>query len=190
MRINEDDALIVTDVQNDFCPGGALPVPQGDAVVSPINRLVGKFETLVYSRDYHPEEHCSFSLDPRYCDGSWPYHCVQDTPGAEFHGDLRVPLDAVFIEKGTNPDKEAYSAFEDTDLEQILRKKNIARLFITGLALDYCVKATALDALRLGFAVVVVEDATRGISEDSSAAAKAELLAAGVTLCRVGDISS
>lgn len=163
MHIGPEDALIVVDVQNDFAPGGALPVNDARLIVPPINDLAPFFETLVCSRDWHPSDHCSFDIDPGFVDGSWPSHCVQDTPGAEFLGDLHVPVDAIIVSKGTDPDKEAYSGFDDSDLADVLRDRGIRRVFVCGLATDYCVKATALDAKKLGFDVVVLLDACRGI---------------------------
>lgn len=163
MDIGPSDALIVVDAQNDFAPGGALPVNDARLIVPVINELGHFFEHIVFGRDWHPSDHCSFAVDPDFVDGSWPPHCVQDTPGAEFLGDLHVPVDAILISKGMDPDKEAYSEFEDTDLAEILRGREIQRIFVCGLATDYCVKATALDAKALGFEVVVLLDACRGI---------------------------
>ena len=167
MTITPDDALIVVDAQNDFAPGGALPVNDARLIVPAINELAYSFEHIVFSRDWHPSDHCSFAVEPDFVDGSWPPHCVQDTPGAEFLGDLHVPVDAIIVSKGMNPDKEAYSGFEDTDLAEILRGGEIRRVFVCGLATDYCVKATALDAKGLGFEVVVLLDACRGIDSPS-----------------------
>ena len=163
MTIAPNDALIVVDAQNDFAQGGALPVNDARLIVPAINDLTHFFEHVVFSRDWHPSDHCSFAVDPDFVDGSWPPHCVQDTPGAEFLGDLHVPVDAIIVSKGANPDKEAYSDFEDTNLAEILREREVRRLFVCGLATDYCVKATALDARNLGFEVVVLLDACRGI---------------------------
>ncbi len=190
MRIIETDALIVVDVQNDFCSGGALPVPEGENVVAPINRIMGKFDYVAFSQDWHPETHLSFSFAPEYRDGSWPEHCVQDTPGAEFRGDLRVPLDSIFVKKGTEPGREAYSAFDGTGLAETLRSRQVKRVFITGLALDYCVKATALDALREGFQVCVVEDAVKSVTQAGKTAALEELRQAGVLFCASGSLQS
>ncbi len=163
MDIGPNDALIVVDAQNDFAPGGALPVNDARLIVPAINDLAPFFEHIVFSRDWHPSDHCSFAVDPDLVDGSWPPHCVQDTPGAEFLGDLHVPVDAIIVSKGMNPDKEAYSGFQDSDLADILRRREVRRVFVCGLATDYCVKATALDAKGLGFEVVVLLDACRGI---------------------------
>lgn len=188
MILEPTDALLVVDVQNDFCPGGALPVAGGDGVIPPLNRLIHRFETVIYSRDWHPGDHCSFSLEPQFIDGSWPPHCVQDTPGAEFPSALRVPLDAIVVSKGTDPEREAYSAFEGTNLDKLLKEKNIRRVFVGGLALDYCVKASALDALRAGYEVWVVEDATRAVSPDTGRQAVEVLKAAGVHFCCSGEL--
>jgi len=156
-------ALIVVDVQRDFCPGGALPVPEGDRVVEPINRLVQAAEAhglpIVYTRDWHPPDHVSF----RERGGTWPVHCVRDTPGAEFHEGLILARSAIIVSKATQPDEEAYSGFQGTQLEELLRGRGVRRVIITGLATDYCVKATALDALERGFETWVVREAVRGV---------------------------
>ena len=190
MKVNDTDALIVVDVQNDFCPGGALSVLGGEGVVRVINPLQMKFDKLYFTRDWHPQDHCSFSDTPAYTDKSWPPHCVQDSPGAEFHGDLHVPSDATIISKGTDPAREAYSGFEDTDLADRLKADGVTRVFVAGLATDYCVKATALDALAAGFETVLVEDGCRGVNDETAAAALVEMRAAGVIFCRGGDISA
>jgi nicotinamidase/pyrazinamidase len=190
MRIGDQDALIIVDVQNDFCDGGALPVQMGDRVVSPINRISRKFEHVVASRDWHPHDHCSFAEEPKFEDMSWPMHCVQHTPGAEFHGDLHVPLDAYVVNKGADRDQEAYSAFQEGSLAPELERRGVERVFICGLATDYCVKATVLDALEAGFKTVLIEDACRGIGEDTVASALNEMKAAGASLCRADDIES
>lgn len=184
MDITERDALIVVDVQNDFCPGGALSVPGGDMVVSSINRVIPEFEKLYFSRDWHPGDHCSFSFAPEFKDMSWPEHCVQDTPGAEFHGDLLVPLDAMVIDKGTDRDAECYSAFGNPALGASLREREVTRVFVAGLATDYCVRATVLDAVKAGFETVLIEDGCRGVDDGQSAAALEEMTAAGVVRIR------
>lgn len=153
------DALIVVDVQNDFCAGGALAVPDGDAVVEPINRLAREARFVVATRDWHPTNHNSF----REYGGPWPVHCVQGSQGAELHPQLdREQIDAV-VDAGQAPDLPGYSGFEGTELERLLREHSADEVHVAGLALDYCVKATALDARRLGFDVVVHRDATRAI---------------------------
>lgn len=186
MKIVATDALIVVDVQRDFCPGGALAVNEGDAVVPIINRIAPRFATKVYTRDWHPADHCSFSATPQYVDGSWPAHCLQDSEGAAFHPALEAPDDALVVNKGNDPAREAYSAFQDTDLAERLRARSIERVFVCGLATDYCVKSTALDAQGEGFEVVIVEDACRGVDVPPGSAAKAlnELVESGVVRIR------
>jgi nicotinamidase-related amidase len=159
IKINPDrDALIIVDIQNDFCPGGALAVPDGDKVIPVINSLVTRFKKIFTTQDWHPKNHISFVTQG----GIWPPHCVADTRGAEFHPDLKFGT-AIHIKKGTERDKEAYSGFQGTDLAQRLTQAKIMRVFITGLATDYCVKSTALDALRQGFEVIVLTDAIKGV---------------------------
>ena len=191
MEIQPTDALIVVDVQKDFCPGGALAVEEGDEVVPVINRVKRHFTNVVYTRDWHPENHCSFSANPDDQGNSWPPHCIQHTAGAEFHFDLIVPHDAWIVSKATELDKEAYSGFQGTSLAEDLQKKGITRVFVCGLATDVCVKSTALDARKLGFEVVVIEDACRGVDLPIGSAAKAieEMNAAGVQVCQSGDIA-
>lgn len=188
MKVEDADALIVVDVQNDFCPGGALPVERGDQTPRILNRAIIHFDLLVFSRDWHPSDHCSFSDAPEFKDGSWPPHCVQHSPGAEFHGDLRVPLDAKIVDKGTNPEKEAYSAFDGTDLEEYLRAHQARRVFVGGLATDYCVRATALDAVANGYETYLLVDGCRGVAEDTAQKALDEMQEKGVLTCRVDDI--
>ena len=184
------DALIVVDVQNDFCPGGALAISGGDQVVRTINGLICRFDHIVFTRDWHPVDHCSFDDAPKFVDKSWPPHCLADSPGAAFHGDLRVPLDAMIVNKGGDPDVEAYSGFQDTTLAEDLRKRGIKRVFVCGLATDYCVKSTALDALREGVTVVLVADACQGVDvpEGSVKKALAEMRAAGIQMHSAGEI--
>jgi nicotinamidase/pyrazinamidase len=157
-RIHE--ALIVVDVQNDFCPGGALAVAGGDDVIAPTNELARRSPFVVATRDWHPPNHRSFTTEG----GPWPVHCVRDTLGAQLHPLLdRGQIDVV-IDKGQAVELEGYSAFEATSLEALLRSRGIERVHLTGLALDYCVKHTALDARRLGFSTVVHCDATRAVN--------------------------
>lgn len=189
MRIEDTDALVVVDVQNDFCSGGALAVPRGEAVVSPINRVMGKFENIVFSRDWHPADHCSFSDKPEFRDRSWPPHCIQNTPGAEFCGDLRVPLDAYFVEKGADPHVEQYSAFSVPGLTEWLRRRGVTQVFIAGLTMEYCVRYTALDALKEGLGVWVLADAVQAVAADAGRAAMEELHKAGVQFLRSPNIT-
>ena len=165
------DALLIVDFQNDFTPGGALAVAEGDQIAAPINSLLDSFDLVVATRDWHPPEHGSFrgaDVDPaawRGADppGIWPVHCVQGTPGAELHPALDEARVDVVIDKGQDPNSQGYSAFQDTRLGDLLRERGVDRLFVTGLATDYCVKNSVLDALGLGFDVTVVEDAVRGV---------------------------
>jgi nicotinamidase/pyrazinamidase len=162
------DALVIVDVQNDFCPGGALAVPDGDRVVPVLNRCIERFDALgapiVASRDWHPPVTRHFKAHG----GAWPPHCVQGTTGAEFHRDLRLPARAIVVSKGMNPEDDAYSCFQAEDpsgmpFAATLGELGARRLVVGGLATDYCVKATVLDALREGFEVVVLEDAIRAV---------------------------
>ncbi len=175
----DDCALIVVDVQNDFCAGGPLAVQGAEEIVPIINHLVSRSSHVAFTRDWHPADHCSFADPPRFVDGSWPVHCVADTPGAAFHPSLKIPPDAPIVSKGTARDKEAYSGFANPELERALRAWSIARVYICGLATDYCVKSTALDARHAGFDVSVVRDACRAV-DGSGAAAFSEMAAAGI----------
>jgi nicotinamidase/pyrazinamidase len=174
------EGLIVVDVQNDFCAGGALPVPDGDAVVDPINRLAEEFPFVVATRDWHPPNHDSFKEQG----GPWPVHCVRETGGAEFHPKLHTSqIDAV-VDAGREPVQEGYSGFEHTELERLLRDQRVDTVHVAGLALDYCVKETALDARRAGFRVVLHVDATRAIDAEPGDGDRAldELREAGVEI--------
>lgn len=167
----------MVDVQNDFCPGGALAVPDGDAVVPEINRLGARALLVIATRDWHPSDHSSFAGQG----GPWPVHCVRDTFGAQLHPGLELGIDAI-IDKGRDSAREGYSGFEDTELEALLREHGVNRVDIAGLALDYCVKATALDARAAGFDVIVHLSATRAVevAPGDGVRAAAELRAAGV----------
>jgi nicotinamidase/pyrazinamidase len=154
-------ALLIVDFQNDFTPGGALAVPDGDAIAARVDELArsGGYDLVVATRDWHPPDHGSFAAQG----GPWPVHCVQGTPGAELHPALDRALVDVVIDKGQDPDANGYSGFEATGLGELLRERGIDELTITGLATDYCVLNTALDALREGFAVTVEEAAVRAV---------------------------
>lgn len=163
------DVLVIVDVQNDFCPGGALAVSQGDLVVPVLNRYIRRFAEarlpVVATRDWHPEKTSHFNS----CGGVWPPHCVQGTRGAEFHPELALPEDAVIVSKGMGVDEDSYSGFQGagpggTPLADLLRQRGAERLFVGGLATDYCVKQTVLDGLKKGFQVVLLEDAIRGVN--------------------------
>jgi nicotinamidase/pyrazinamidase len=172
------EALIVVDVQNDFCPGGALAVRDGDQVVEPVNELAERVGLVVATRDWHPIDHSSFAAQG----GPWPVHCVQDTLGAELHPGLRRDRIDVVIDKGQVRDMEGYSGFEGTELERLLHERDVDKVHVAGLALDYCVKATALDARRAGFDVVVHREATRPVEVQAGDGERAveELREAGV----------
>lgn len=166
-------ALIVVDVQNDFCPGGALAVANGDSVIPPLNKAIMAFHgsglPVVFTRDWHPENHCSFKEQG----GVWPRHCVAGTEGAKFHPGLNVPSGSIIVSKATRPGSEAYSGFQGTELEKRLKRLGVTELFLGGLATDYCVKQTALDGLDAGFEVDVMTDCIEGVNMkrgDSSSA--------------------
>lgn len=190
LDIRPDDALIVVDVQKDFCPGGALAITGGDAVVPVLADLIPRFAHVVFTRDWHPKNHCSFAPEPRFVDGSWPTHCVRDTPGAAFHADLPVPADALIVSKAETPEREAYSGFDGTELGEQLRALGVRRAFIGGLATDYCVKATALDAVDAGFEAIVLLDACRAVDPATTGpAAESAMRDAGVTLAESKDLA-
>ena len=162
------DALVIVDLQNDFCPGGALAVRDGDKIVPVVNSLIAKFENVFTTQDWHPADHISFEAQG----GIWPPHCVVGTPGVGLHPDLKVG-GTIRIHKGGESDKETYSGFQGTDLEDQLKNRGIKRIFVCGLATDYCVKATVLDGIKSGFEVMVIADAIKGVevkSGDSSVA--------------------
>jgi nicotinamidase/pyrazinamidase len=173
-------ALIVVDVQNDFCPGGALAVPDGDAVVEPINRLASAAPFVVATRDWHPRDHGSFAERG----GVWPVHCVAGSSGAELHAGIDRGLIDAIVDKGRAPDTEGYSGFEGTRLDELLRSRGVDTVDVVGLALDYCVRATALDAKRAGFDVIVHRNATRAVEVQPGDGERAveELRAAGVSV--------
>jgi len=168
------DALLIVDVQNDFLPGGSLAVPQGDEVVPVLNRYLQIFAThnlpVYATRDWHPELHCSF----RAQGGIWPPHCVADTHGAQFAAALQLPSSAVIISKATTVEHDAYSGFQGTDLDTLLYTTNIRRLFIGGLATDYCVLNTVRDALGLGYKVLLLGDAIRAVDVQPGDGLRAE----------------
>jgi nicotinamidase/pyrazinamidase len=183
-------ALFIVDVQNDFCPGGALPVSDGDRVIPVLNRAIARFQAegrpVYASRDWHPPDTRHF----RPFGGPWPVHCVAGTRGASLHPDLRLPDNAVVISKGQDRNDDGYSAFEgstDAGVKLIddLRRRGVTTLFVGGLATDYCVRATALDARRAGLDVILLTDAVAGIQEQDSRRALEEMQEAGVSLTRV-----
>jgi nicotinamidase/pyrazinamidase len=174
-------ALIAVDVQNDFCPGGSLAVPEGDGVVPVLNRYIQSFmknSLQVYAtRDWHPPDHCSFKAQG----GPWPVHCVQGTSGARFHPQLALPKDVVVISKATDPREDAYSGFQGTGLSQRLKGQGIQKILVGGLATDYCVKCTVLDGLKAGLTVYFLSDACRAVNINPGDGQKAvqEMRAAG-----------
>jgi nicotinamidase/pyrazinamidase len=175
-------ALLVIDLQYDFCPGGALAVPDGDKIIPVVNMLLAKFDLVIFTKDWHPENMNAFASNhpgklsfDKYItsdgkeDTLWPSHCVADTPGARLHEKIdfgRISGEFYIFKKGTEKNYHPYSGFGGTDLEKFLREKGIEDVFITGLATDYCVKDTALDASKFGFNTVVVIDGCRAIAED------------------------
>jgi nicotinamidase/pyrazinamidase len=183
------DALIVVDVQIDFCPGGALPIDNGDAVVPVLNRwiaaAVDAHVPIFASRDWHPAGHLSF----KESGGQWPAHCLQDSEGARFHPDLRLPSSAILVTKGMRFDKDQYSAFDDTGLATELRTRQVRRVWVGGLAQDVCVRATVLDARQQGFNTVVIADATRPVTRDGGEAASGEMKFAGALFETTDDAS-
>lgn len=195
------EALIVIDVQNDFCPGGALAVAGGDEIISRINGLMDDFATVVLTQDWHPADHASFAANhpgaapfslttmPYGPQVLWPTHCVQGTKGAAFHADLRTDPAQLVIRKGFRPQIDSYSAFFENDhttatgLEGYLRSRGVTAVTLVGLATDYCVAYSALDAARLGFKAAVLEGAARAIDLNGSLAeARDKMRAAGVAL--------
>lgn len=177
------NALLLVDVQNDFCEGGSLAVPGSDGIFPAINQWIQKAEEagwpILASRDWHTVDHISF----RDRGGPWPAHCVQDTHGAEFHPAMKLPDAAIRVSKGTAFDTDAYSAFDGTQLDSYLRRHGVHRLFVAGLALDVCVRATVKDALKLGFEVELITSGTRAVAADETSAVLEALKEEGADLC-------
>ncbi len=193
--MQEDAALLIVDMQNDFCPGGALPVPDGNRVVEPINRAIKLFSAaglpVLASRDWHPPDTKHF----RDFGGPWPAHCIQGSRGADFHHDLQLTEEAVLISKGLNLELAGYSAFEGltTDgrtLEELLQESGIKKLYICGLATDYCVLCTTREALRKGYKVTVLTDSVAGVDivPGESICALEEMEKAGARLATVEEL--
>jgi nicotinamidase/pyrazinamidase len=201
MQITLQDVLIVTDVQNDFCPGGALAVADGDAVIEVIHRIAPKFKHVILTQDWHPAGHLSFAsshpgkqpfnqIELSYGKQTlWPDHCVQGSRGAEFHPALKVPQAELILRKGFRPEIDSYSVFVENDrttstgLAGYLRERGLTRVFLVGLAYDYCVGYSAFDARKLGLAVFIVRDGCRAIDLNGSVARiEAEFARAGVTV--------
>ena len=184
------DALLVVDVQNDFMPGGALGVRRGDEILPRVNRLIDRWSAaglpVLLTRDWHPADHCSFAAQG----GPWPVHCVAGTPGAQFAATLLVPAGALITSKATDPRHEAYSAFEGTGLAEHLRRAGVSRVFIGGLATDYCVRATGADARALGFDLTVLTDAVRAVDVNPGDGDRAlqELAAGGTGMTTTNEV--
>lgn len=208
MQIDAHDVLLVTDVQNDFCPGGALAVPRGDEVIAPIHRAAPRFEHIVLTQDWHPADHSSFaashpgkqpfeSIELAYgAQTLWPVHCVQGSQGAELHPALDLPQAELILRKGFRAHIDSYSAFFENDratptgLAGYLRERDLRRVFLAGLAYDYCVGYSALDARRLGLPAFVLRDACRAIGLGGSVTAiEAEFAEAGVAVIETADLS-
>ncbi len=209
VKISKSDVLLVVDVQNDFCPHGALAVHEGDAVVPVVNRLAKIFHHVIVTQDWHPEGHLSFASSQKgkkpmetaeLSYGTqilWPDHCVQGTPGADFHSGLETNRAELVIRKGYNREIDSYSAFFENDkktptgLSGYLKERGLTRIFIVGLATDFCVLYSALDAKKLGFDLFVIEDGCRGIDvEGSLEASWKEMAQAGVGRIAEKDVSA
>ena len=188
-NVASSDALLIADIQNDFLPGGALPIEKGEEIIPILNEFAKRFqEAKAYvfaSKDWHPPNHCSFRLQG----GPWPPHCVQETKGAKFSPLLKLPQDAVVVFKATDPMRESYSVFDGTDFAAELKERCIKRLFVGGLATDYCILNTVLDARALGYETVVLIDATRGIDAEEGDVTRAveSMLKAGATQATTSD---
>jgi len=183
-------ALIVVDMQVDFLPGGALEVPNSDTIIPIVNEYVKLFESknlpIFYSRDWHPEDHCSFKENG----GTWPKHCVQNTKGAEFHPDLYISNKAFIISKAFEKDKESYSAFQNTDLDEKLKQFKVENVFVCGVATDYCVLHTVLDSLKNGYKTFLLVDAIKGVDlnvNDSEEAIK-KMVNAGAEIVVIDEL--
>jgi len=188
LKLVQLDALIVVDMQKDFSSSGALPVPGTEEIVPVINSYIELFKEkglpIFATRDWHPENHVSFKENG----GIWPRHCVQWSQGAEFIDGLELPPDTFIINKGDRPELEAYSGFQGTLLDSLLRERGVKRLFICGVATDYCVKNTALGGLNLGYQVFILSDAIRGVSPQTVERAEEELLERGALFLKREEI--
>lgn len=186
--LTDKDAVIVVDYQNDFLPGGALGVKDGDEIAVAINRIIQCNKFNVFTQDWHPDNHCSFGKPPKYVDGSWPKHCVENTFGAEISDLIDLRYRHAIVHKGMDASKEAYSGFSgrsitesaESLLDESLIHMGIERVFICGLALDYCVKATAIDAVEFGYDTYILTDAVMSVSPENDAELLQELRSRGV----------
>jgi nicotinamidase/pyrazinamidase len=179
-------ALLIIDFQNDFTPGGALAVEEGDEIAEPIRRLADEVDVIVATRDWHPPDHASFETQG----GPWPIHCVQGTPGAELHASIQDLDIAAIVDVGREREDEGYSGFENSDLARILRDHDVDEVYVVGLATDYCVRASAIDACREGFDVTVVSDAIRGVEVEpgDSERALADMSEAGARIASSSEL--
>jgi nicotinamidase/pyrazinamidase len=173
-KFPEDTALVLVDIQNDFCPGGALAVPEGDQIVDVVNKLIPRFPFVVATQDWHPPGHISF----KERGGPWPPHCVQGTHGAQLHPAIDQSGIDLLVRKATSPDADAYSGFDAQDesghkLDELLKSRGIKKVYVAGLATDYCVRATVLDALKNGYEVCAITDAMRAVNVHPDDGAKA-----------------
>ena len=190
ISIDRFSSLIIVDVQNDFCPGGTLPVKKGDKVIPMLNEYISYFQAvrapIFATRNWHPKNHISF----KDRGGPWPSHCVQGSKGANLHPDLKIPYGTTVVSKGFLPDQDAYSGFQGTDLEARLEEKGIKRTFVGGLATDYCVKHTVLDSLKSGFETFLLTDAIQGVEVKRGDSKKAieEMVQAGAKKIRLKDL--
>lgn len=192
MKLTETDALIIVDVQNDFCPGGSLGVTGGDEVATKLSSLAMRFRIngarIYATQDWHPEKHSSFEEQG----GPWPPHCIQGTEGAEFHENLDLPIGTAIVRKGSDPKVDAYSGFLDSTLENQLKRAGIERLFVGGLTTDYCVLNTVLDARQLGFETFVLEDGIAAVNAEPDDGAKAvqKMKDNGATMTTIEEVAA
>ncbi|GAC1358683.1 MAG: nicotinamidase [Vulcanimicrobiaceae bacterium] len=187
LKIRPTDALVIVDPQLDFLPGGALAVADGNRIFEPINRLMPMFSHVLATRDWHPEDHAYFEVNG----GIWPFHCIANTPGAEFSPLLQTERIEFVMSKGTDPNTDGYSAFAGTDMAQQLSNRGITRLFLCGLATDYCVKMTSLEAKDKGFEAIVLTDAIAAVNRnpEDEQRALADMQSHGVTLALSSDLT-
>ncbi|SMO40622.1 nicotinamidase/pyrazinamidase [Balnearium lithotrophicum] len=188
VSLTDRDALIVVDMQNDFMPWGSLPVPEADKIIPKVNKYIKLFFErglpIFATRDWHPENHISFKVNG----GKWPVHCVQWSRGADFAEGLEIPPETFIVNKGDRPELEAYSGFQGTVLNELLKERGIKRLFVCGVATEFCVKNTCIGGINLGYTVFLLNDAVKGIGEESSQRAVEELLRGGCIVLEKRDL--
>lgn len=192
IQLAAGDALMIIDLQNDFLPGGSLEIPGATALIPVLNRYIACFQThrlpVIATRDWHPPDHCSFIEQG----GPWPPHCVAGSAGAAFHADLALPADTHIVSKATARDTDAYSGFSGTGLNELLQFLHIQRIFVGGVATEYCVRNTVTDALRFGFAVIVLQDAIQAINRqpDDNRQALDDMIAHGAQLTQFQELAA